>query len=763
MTSKSRFDRPVPVVLQGATVGRTASWLAGVLALAYSNLDAAEASPSVDASVVNLPRLEVSESRSPEADRTPLKLPLSLHETPRSVSVIDSARIREQNFRTPVDTFYYTPGIFPNSTARGGYHYISRGFRMSADETRIDGFTGFYVGGGQSSQNLYGVDRVVTLRGPAGLLYGASTLPGGLINIITKKPRAEAVTRLDTTVGTYAGGGVAATDRGSLGFELDSTGPLTRDGRVLYRGIIAGDDSQTYTRGINNQTRYVNGSLTFRLDAEGRNTLTPLVQFAHYNRPHGAAMVISPTTSLSTADGSSGPINRLDLSPLDVNLYGGGRTDDMFVAGFDFRSHPTDPLTLNANYRYIGYETDINQWTPVVTTAAQRAQLAATHTVLRTQAKSAAERASHNGDLNAVYAFSPVDAWKNLVQAGLNARTLRTFTRTGTGPNTPQSAINIYTGRTADPLADRLVLGGPVVDTDDVHWNAYLQNQAAFFNERWVFTVGLGYGEQYIGQAAAGARRRRGDVTPNLALVFNLTRQLAFYASESTSYSPADPAQQNFAGQSGVFDPQTGVNHELGLKLDLAERRASLAVALFQTERDNVIVQDTSLGAINRNGQPYYLQQSGQSARGVELSSEAFPTRQWRVNTSFAYIDASYETGTAFADPVAKTPEYSASLYTRYDFASGALRKVGVSLGAVWQDKRLGGNAARTAAAPDPLVLPSFIRLDGGLFYRLGRHWDFALNIENLLDETIFVDGTTGANLQVAAPRTFTLRVGYTF
>ena len=726
----------------------------------------------VSATVVNLDPVEITSDRVRTVDSTPLKLPTTLHETPRSVSVIDADRIREQNFRTPVDTFYYTPGVFPNSPVGGGYHFISRGFRMSPDETRIDGFSGFYVGGGQSPQALYGIERVVALRGPAGLLYGASTLPGGLINLIMKKPRAERSTRLDVTASTYAGGGLDLADRGGLGFELDSTGPLTPDGRVLYRGIAAGDKSDDYTAGVTNDTRYYAGSLTFLLDAEGRSTLTPLVQYSRMDRPAGTGRVISPSTSLSTADGRFGPVRTGDLSPLDVNLFDGGRRDEMLVAGLDFASRPTESTTVNAGYRYIGYDTDINSWSPVVTSAAQRAQLLATDTVSRTQAKSEGRRDGHNFDVNATREFEPAAWWRNLVQAGVNARALRTVTRTGAVPaggpaNTPQSPVNIYTGATSVPLEDRLVLGRANVTADDFYWNTYLQNQAAFLDERWVLTLGLGYGAQQLGQSAPGARRREGDVTPNAALVYNVTRRHALYASFSTSYLPADPTLQNFAGRSGGFDPQTGVNREFGWKYDLsgdaATLPASVSIAWFETERDNVIVQDLDSGPVNANGQPYYVQQGGQSARGIELGAEAFLATGWRVNATFAFIDASYETGNAFATPVAKTPEYSWSLYTRYDFATGPLKNLGASLGVVWQAERLGSNSARTAAAPDPLILPSFYRFDAGLGYRIDRHWDVAVNVENLLDETLFVEGTTGANLLVAAPRTVTLRVGYQF
>ena len=81
----------------------------------------------------------------------------------------------------------------------------------------------------------------------------------------------------------------------------------------------------------------------------------------------------------------------------------------------------------------------------------------------------------------------------------------------------------------------------------------------------------------------------------------------------------------------------------------------------------------------------------------------------------------------------------------------------------VRQTERWGGNGARTAVAPDPLLLPAFTRFDLALFYRLDEHTDFSLNFENLFDELIFVSGSVGSALEVAAPRNVTFRMGYRF
>ena len=80
-----------------------------------------------------------------------------------------------------------------------------------------------------------------------------------------------------------------------------------------------------------------------------------------------------------------------------------------------------------------------------------------------------------------------------------------------------------------------------------------------------------------------------------------------------------------------------------------------------------------------------------------------------------------------------------------------------------WQGKRLGSNGARTFASPDPLVLPSFTKADAALFYRLNKFVNFALNVDNVFDEIIFVNASVGSAVEIAAPRTMTLRTSFNF
>lgn len=725
---------------------------------------------TVSLSVGLLPQ-GLSESITVEAgtvvDTTTSKLPTTLHETPRSVTLIGSEAIRERNLRTVNDTFAFSPGITVNSYRTGGYHFYARGYRMLPDDTRVDGFTGLNAGG-RYSASLFGVEQVVLLRGPAGLLYGSAGSPGGLVNLVTKKPQEVALTRLDLRGASYSGNGVSLGERPAAGFDLDSTGRLSRNGRVLYRVLLTAEEMNYFTDGVRDENRYLHGSLTFKLDAEGRNTLTPLVQWTRFDRPNGGGIVASPSTSLTTNDGSDGPIHRADLSPLDVNLSEGGGVDEILQTGLTLAARPRPTLHVNAAWRYLTYDTDVDQWAPQVQTPAQIALLRDQALVQRVQSKSNTERRYQNVDANAIWELRPEGAVRSLVQAGVYSRwaSTRTTTPNGAVPG-PESALDIYTGVPLTPTIDRyptLSLGNW---SDTTFWNAYLQNRTSFGHDRLVLTLGLGYGQNTV----AGGPGGPSGLIPNAGLVFNADERLALYASYAESYNPADPAAEDAAGRANTFGATTGVNYEVGARWDAPAARSAFTLALFKNQIENGLVQSGPTD-LNPNGTRYYVEAGTRRSQGVELTGDFRPRPQWQLGAALTYLDAIY-TGEGPASAQAtlalpgsraeKSPEWAWSLRTRYDFARGPLRGLGATLGVLWQAERLGSNGARTASAPDPLLLPAFTRVDAALFYTLSAHVDLALNVENLLDELIFVSGSVGSSLEVAAPRTLSLRVGYRF
>jgi outer membrane receptor protein involved in Fe transport len=235
-----------------------------------------------------------------------MKMPGSLKETPRSVSVFNAEQLRERNVRSVPELLALVPGMSPNSLRTGGYHFYSRGFRMNPTDTRVDGFTGVNLGGGYGA-TTFGIEQAVILRGPAGLQYGANASPGGFINLITKKPQPIRSTRLDLRGGSFAGTGVSLRERPSLSFDFDSTGAVTRGGRILYRTLYTFENTNIFTRNVLDKGRYYNASMTFKLDPLGLYSFTPIFQYTTNLRPAGGGIVISPSHFIADERWQPGP------------------------------------------------------------------------------------------------------------------------------------------------------------------------------------------------------------------------------------------------------------------------------------------------------------------------------------------------------------------------------------------------------------------------------------------------------------------------
>jgi hypothetical protein len=288
-----------------------------------------------------------------------LKLPQSLHETPRSLSLLTADEARKRNIRNVFEVLHTIPGMNQNSFRSGSYHFYARGYRMGAEDTRVDGFIGMAVGGGFGA-SMFGVEQVAYLRGPASQILGSTGSPGGVINLITKKPREFRATRIDVRGGGFAGRGLSLGQRPQFSVDFDSTGALTRNNRVLYRTLLTLENQRYFTAQVLDRNRYANQQLTIKLDSDGRFTLTPVFQYARFNRPHGGGLVMSPSTSLLTNDGLSS-INTVDITPLSVNPYAGGRVDETSQAGFTFRGSPLEAVRVNFAYRRLRNDSFIDQ------------------------------------------------------------------------------------------------------------------------------------------------------------------------------------------------------------------------------------------------------------------------------------------------------------------------------------------------------------------------------------------------------------------
>lgn len=133
-----------------------------------------------------LPAVTVSGEREAGATQQPTlgKLPLSVRETPQSISVIGQEQIRQQNLHTLDDVMRHATGI----TVQPHHHlttaYFARGFQIESFEQ--DGVPAMMGNRAAAPEDMAIYERVEILRGANGLLHGAGN-PSATVNLVRKR------------------------------------------------------------------------------------------------------------------------------------------------------------------------------------------------------------------------------------------------------------------------------------------------------------------------------------------------------------------------------------------------------------------------------------------------------------------------------------------------------------------------------------------------------------------------------------------------
>lgn len=147
----------------------------------------------------------ISNKRSRTADYSYIaaRIPLSLHDTPMSIDVITNKVLQEQQAVVLSDALQNTVGINVQNNLGTQDYFIIRGFSSNSTGLVLnDGikqpFTSPFKFFGVGYYDLYNIEQVEVLKGPAAFLYGGNTLSGA-INLLKKKPHFSNFNRLKFT------------------------------------------------------------------------------------------------------------------------------------------------------------------------------------------------------------------------------------------------------------------------------------------------------------------------------------------------------------------------------------------------------------------------------------------------------------------------------------------------------------------------------------------------------------------------------------
>lgn len=616
----------------------------------------------------------------------------SLFETQASVSVIPRAQIEEQGATNVAEALSYSAGVMTNnygSDPRFDSLFL-RGFNLENDKF-LDGLrlmrsTQFPTSA--PAFELYGLERVEVMRGPASVLYGAGT-PAGLVYMVQKRAQAD---------GDFTEIGLGFDSRGSASVYGDANRVV--DDRFAYRVTAKVGDTNTDVEHIDNQRRYLGLSASYALSD---STEIEFMASYHDDAP------ISPTGVPNTLVGVVDAHDLREFYFADDSVNWSDRR--MGTLSFGLTHDFGDGWRLNNTFRYTDFDWSYDN---VYLRAATGTQIGrgiidqdetfrAIATDLRLAGTVTTGAVTHD------------------LTFGLDAQKHRERARTAFSDITP---IDF-----AAPAYGGIAIGAPwyvaekAVDARQIGLYAVDEIESG----NWRATLGLRHEWTHqTGQSATATRstdysRDDQQLTGHLGLGYVWDNGVTAYASYATSYLP----QPGFDIDGNPLKPTHGKQLELGVKYEPTAFEGLFTAALYdlrETDRNTTVTETVPGGTLTGT------RQIGEARiRGLELEAVAEFGEGWSLKGAYTYASTEIS-GNNDGNELANTPRHAASLWLSHEWETGALRGLQVGGGIRYMGTRWSSDANTQRLEAVTLVdLGASYEWENGL---IGR-----LNVTNLTDE----------------------------
>ncbi|AYM19817.1 hypothetical protein At15955_48320 (plasmid) [Agrobacterium tumefaciens] len=641
---------------------------------------------------------------------TATKTGTSLKDTPQAVNVVTKDQIAAQGSTTLTQALRYTPGVISQYGDDSRYDWFTiRGFRPSR---YLDGLRLPFGSRGYAQPRVepFSLERAEVLKGPASVLYGQGD-PGGLINMVSKRPSATALNEVEMQFGTDK--------RIQTAFDLG--GGAGDDDSFLYRIVGVGRLTDTQYDYVREKKGYIAPSFTFKAD-EG-TSLTVYGSYQHIDSPGGGGAPALPANgTLYTRMYPELPRSAFPGEP----GYDHYKSDQASV-GYEFEHEVDDTWTIRQNLRYSYIGTDTQRVQPYCPAACNP-------TAFYRYAWAFPESArAVTVDNQAIGHFQTGDvAHTALFGLDYSYESSR-YEESALSPIfTPFNGLDPVYGATAitrPPIATR-------IDQDRSQTGLYAQDQMEWNN--FVFSLGGRYDwantdtRTRTSVADNQVDQRDGKFTWRAGLVYNFDNGLSPYAGYSTSFNPASGTDR----LGNAFEPTTGEQFEVGVKYQPNGSNSFVTLSAYHLTQDNVLSPDTTPGFTN------YSVQTGQvRMRGVELEGKAEITDAFSVLASYAYTDSEITRANPNAAGISNegnrfafVPRQQASLWLDYTLQTST----------IWDGLSFGGGARYTGQTfgdnANKFDIPSYTVFDAAVRYDFGKAdpklegLKASLNVSNIFD-----------------------------
>lgn len=667
--------------------------------------------------------------RLPNAS-TATKTDTPIIETPFSVKTVPKQVLEDQQVIRLEKALQNVAGVVQeSSSSQLRDSFTIRGFSTGNDILYYrDGSPVPQSGGNAFStkRDPANLERIEVLKGPGSLLFGRVE-PGGIINLVTKQPLDTPYYSLQQQFGSFD----------LYRTTIDATGPVSKDGSVLYRVNAAYESSNSFADFVNSDHVFVAPVLKWNINP--RTQFTAELEYQHFDETPGAVIPALGNRPINV------PVSRNIREP-GFNTNKGER----LLVGFNWSHSFNDNWSVSHRFYYNNI--DVTQLDQTFFNGSANAL----GNISRGLGRERPQTDTYFTSLNLTGKLQGFGLKHTLLLGGDYYRADATDPFDVRFPSQPFNVFNpVYNTvnfNTIDP-ANRITFG---VDNTTSWYGLYAQDQVELPQN--VFALaGYRYDQadqfDHLINAVSGNENR---VSPRVGLLWRPLQELSWYGSYTENFGAANGNNGN--GQ--ILPAQTAQQWETGLKTELLDGRFSATAAYFELSRQNLAVTDPN--------NVLFLRAIGEAqSRGLELdiSGELLPG--WRIIGGYSHLffanitrDVGFDGGLGTqGNLLPNVPRDAGSLFTTYEFQQGTLQgfKVGGGVTALSQRQ---GNSNNTYQIPGYAI----VNLLASYSLKVGKaKVTTQLNIDNLLDKTYFAGSNTGSDIYFGAPRTFlgSVRVEY--
>ncbi|KPX33279.1 Outer membrane ferripyoverdine receptor [Pseudomonas coronafaciens pv. garcae] len=625
----------------------------------------------------------------------------SLRDTPQSVTVVTRQLMNDKNLTGLDEVMAQTPGITFSQRNFGSHVFSSRGFALEDESYTIDGVAGQgYSVTGWMTPDMEIYDRAEVLRGAAGLLIGAGN-PGGVVNLVRKRPTAMPQLSITTRAGSWD----------QYRVDLDVSSKLNDSGSVRGRFVTSYEDRGYFIDGLKKTAPLLYGILETDLTEDTTLTLGMRHQsadtkgFSIFGLPrysNGKAIELQRSTSLAQ----------------DWNRHQ-TRTDEVF-SELQTRFDENWSGTLSATHSDGAFDQKVAYAQGAIDPATQSGSR-----LVRTLFRS--DDIHSNGlDSHLDGRFDAFGLTHQLTVGGNWSEQKRDSRYATLNANQPLDIFNVDHDAIAEPARP----AWRSTDYSDKRYGVYNNLRLSLTESLSLVMGGRLSWYDYQSQSAGMTTRAQEDnqVTPFVGVIYDLNRDWSWYASYTDIFLP----QSGYRSASGAFlDPAIGASHETGIKGELFDKRLNVSFALFYVKQKDVAIEDNANAGQCLSNDAYgtcYLNGDIRRSKGIdmEISGEPLPGLQTLAGYTFNLTRGS--DGQSIS---AETPRHMLRLSSSYN------------LPGAWRRLTIGGGVSAQSGYSEhettqPIDNPGRAIWDARASWKIDEHWSVALNGNNLLDHKYY-------------------------